>query len=416
MQNMDSFINIFSAFYPLEKTQFLTFVQLYNKYSCYYFPPFPAIKNKYAYYLISEMYNNSLAFRKRDKYSNDIIRYRRRRRGVFYDNAALSKFETLNETILTNKFIDANTKETFITEFCKAQRIYRLFCRAARLFKIRKAKTNPCTADMCLTPFSALKSSILLNLYDDNARTMYTFRISDLINIINTSLSHSPEFFSDPQYIKNPYTNIPFSKAQLYHIYFQIKQSSLLMPLLFQHFFLTNFKLDIFLIKNEAFIREEAIIFFVRNMNNDTKAHYIKQMLYYHQYDMPNRIKIAPTFEKEKLVATFANYLPDYLIALYSLQPENKIEAYTRIQDNLHSFSIHNPQYGRVMINMHIHDYRSSRLFYNFMNRRSAPSNSFVFSGISNSNNSNNSNNNTTEIPVIDCLETEPIEAIELID
>ena len=32
MQNIDSFINIFSAFYPLEKRQFFTFVQAYNKY------------------------------------------------------------------------------------------------------------------------------------------------------------------------------------------------------------------------------------------------------------------------------------------------------------------------------------------------------------------------------------------------
>ena len=405
MQNIDSFINIFSAFYPLEKRQFFTFVQVYNKYTCYSFPSSPStIKDKYAYYLIAEMYNNSLAFRQRDQYSNDMIRYRRRRRGVFYDSATLSKFESFNETILENKFIDALTKEDFVFTFSKAQRIYHLFCRAARLFKIRKAKTNPCTADMCLTPFSALKSSILLNLYDDSARTMYTFRISDLINIINTSLAHSPEFFADPQYIKNPYTNIPFSKAQLYHIYFQIQKSSLIMPPLFHHFFLTNFNLNLFLIKNEALIREEAIHFFVRNMNKDTKAHYIKQMLYYHQYDMPNRINIAPTFEKDKLVASFANYLPDYLIALYSLQPENKIEAYTRIQDNLHSFSIHNPTYGRVILNMHHQDYSLTRpLFYNFMNRRSVED-SFVFRGI---------NNNTTEIPLIDCLEAEAIEAID---
>ena len=60
--------------------------------------------------------------------------------------------------------------------------------------------------------------------------------------------------------------------------YFQIQKSSLIMPPLFHHFFLTNFKLDLFLIKNQALIREEAIHFFVRNMNKDTKAHYIKQI------------------------------------------------------------------------------------------------------------------------------------------
>ena len=377
MHNIDSFINIFSAFYPKEKNQFFTFVDVYNKYDCYSF--FQKIENKYAYHFIAEMYNNSLAYRNRDRYSNHVIRHRRRRRGIFYDNATLSKFETLYDTILENKFIDPVKRDEIIYNFSCAQRVYRLFCRAARLFKIRKAKPTPCLVDMCLTPFDQLSPSILINVYDDSAHTMYTFRISDLINIINISLIHSPDFFANPQYIKNPYTNIPFTKAQLYHIYFRIRQSSLLMPLLFHHFFLTKFNLDQFLIKNEAFIREEAIKQFVKNMNPDSKVHYIKQMLFYHQYDMQIRITIDPTFAKEKLIESFSSYLLDYLIALYSLQPENKIEAYTRTQDKLHSFSVHNPLYGRIIKNRHSFN-PSAPIFYNFSNQRNGDE-VFIFRG-----------------------------------
>lgn len=378
MQNMNSFIYLFSSLYKEEKTQFLIFVQTYNKYSTYYFPS--KIENKSAYYLIAELYNNSLAYRKRDKYSNDIIRFRRRRRGIFRDDATVSKFETFKELILDNEFLSREKKEDFFTAFSKAQRLYYRFCRAARLFKIRKAKMTPCSVDMYLTPFNSLKPSILIDLYDDNARTLYTFRLSDLMNIIHTSLIHSPDFFADPQYIKNPYTNIPFTKAQLYHIYFGIQYSSLLMTPLFQHFFLLNFNLDIFLTKNEAYIREEAIKYFVKNMNTDTKTHYIKQMLFYHQYDMTNKIMIDPLFPKEKLVENFSNYLPDYLIALYSLQPENKIEAYTSIQDRLHSFSIHNPAYGRVTIKSSKHNYTGAAPSFNFANRRLGDD-TFIFRG-----------------------------------
>jgi hypothetical protein len=60
MQNMNSFIYLFSSLYKEEKTQFLTFVQTYNKYSTYYFPS--KIENKSAYYLIAELYNNKPLF------------------------------------------------------------------------------------------------------------------------------------------------------------------------------------------------------------------------------------------------------------------------------------------------------------------------------------------------------------------
>jgi hypothetical protein len=168
-----------------------------------------------------------------------------------------------------------------------------------------------------------------------------------MINIIINSLSHSPNFFADPQYIKNPYTNIPFTIAQLYNLYFAIKHSSYLMPPLFHFFFLTDFKLEDFSMKNESFIREEAIKHFYTNMTRENKLYYINQMIIYHMSDMPN-IVIDPKFSEEELIKTFSSYLKDYLIASYSLQREQQIEAYTSIQDRLFTFSLHNPTYGRL--------------------------------------------------------------------
>ena len=70
-------------------------------------------------------------------------------------------------------------------------------------------------------------------------------------------------------------------------------------------------------------------------------------MIVYHISDMPNII-IDPKFSEEELIKTFSSYLYDYLIASYSLQHEQQIEAYTKIQDRLFTFSLHNPNYGRL--------------------------------------------------------------------
>ena len=125
--------------------------------------------------------------------------------------------------LASNIFITDTTKQKYIDIFSKAQRGYYAFCRLARMYKMKKALRYNMHTDLCMTPLSSLKSSIKLDIYDDKLKTIYCFRLSDLINIINTSLSNSPEFFAEPLPIKNPYTNMNFTYAQLYTIYFKLR-------------------------------------------------------------------------------------------------------------------------------------------------------------------------------------------------
>ena len=88
-----------------------------------------------------------------------------------------------------------------------------------------------------MTEFNTIKPHLLITLFDDMARTQYVFRLSNLLTIIKMSLSNSVEFFSEPNYIKNPYTNVKFTDAQLYTIYFKLRESSFVMPTLFHLYF-----------------------------------------------------------------------------------------------------------------------------------------------------------------------------------
>ena len=138
---------------------------------------------------------------------------------------------------------------------------------------------------------------LLITILEKNV--IYKFRISDLINIINKSLSHSLDFFADPQTIKNPYTNLPFSICNLYNIYFKIKNSNYNLPILFHQFFVSNFEIVHFKNNNESLIRDKTIHYFLNKSTLNEKYIYILKMFYTHYKSVLFEIDIL--FPKKKI-------------------------------------------------------------------------------------------------------------------
>ena len=132
-----------------------------------------------------------------------------------------SKFDILNHLILNNNSLLVHEKEYYLIKFYKAQKHYSNIRKFAAMFKYKYSKQFEMDTDLCFNKFNKLNKSILISLLENNI--VYKFRISDLINIINKSLSNSPNFFAEPSEIKNPYTNLPFSHANLYNIYFKLR-------------------------------------------------------------------------------------------------------------------------------------------------------------------------------------------------
>ena len=165
--------------------------------------------------------------------------------------------------------------------------------------------------------------------------------------MINVALSYSPDFFSDPQTIKNPYTNIPFTYAQLLHIYLFIRNNNIInIPILFQLFYLHNFDIDDFFLHNEAMIRNVCINNFIKSATNSDKQYYILKMLNDYKQYVSNFYPIHSQFPQDKLLNAFNSYLKDYLIAKYSLYPSLKFKSENNIISKL-SFNRLNPSFGR---------------------------------------------------------------------
>lgn len=251
-----------------------------------------------------------------------------------------SKFNIFYKYI-NNPFISQEQKNELNSSFYSSQKYYRIFCKLAYLYKLKKAKVYEFDTDLCFTPLNNFSDKCKITLYDNQTNTIYNFRTSDLIKIINDALSYSPDFFTNPLYIKNPFTNIKFTKSQLYTIYFKIKESHYLMPTLFHLYFLENFNLYLFSINNESIIRDYYIENYARTFSNEVKIKLIDDMFsFFFEITLDNSYLSILNQPKDILLKLFDKVLPDYLYAMYSLNPDVRIYKSKKIVNYIRRIKI----------------------------------------------------------------------------
>ena len=254
-----------------------------------------------------------------------------------------NKFHILNDIILKNIYLSVDETNFFFEKFSKAQNTYNAFRKLSYIYKYKYSKRFEIDGDLCFNSFSEFSQKITISLIEDNV--IYKFRISDLLNIINRSLSNSPNFFSEPLEIRNPYTNLPFKLSNLYNIYFKIKETNYIMPTLLQQYFTSNFDLIRFKNYNECFIRDKCIENFMRDASTDDKYYYIMKMFYIHYKSI--YFKLDPYFPRTTTVNVFKHYLHSFLLEEYSLNPYVRETNKIQLDYNLTLFSQLNPEFGK---------------------------------------------------------------------
>ena len=238
--------------------------------------------------------------------------------------------------VLQNPLINENDKMHILNQFNKSQFCYLAFNKLAYIFKYNKARTFKNDTDLCFVPLKNYNNNIILDIYDNNLR--YKFKISDIISIINKSLSNTVDFFCEPLVIRNPYTNVAFSKSVLYNIYYALKESSYIMPSLFHNFFLANFNLNIFLRQNEATIRDFSINQFILNASYDQKCYYVTELLDTYNYYFEDN-NVLDSLTSSQLLLVFSPYIKLYLYSNYSLNPELRAHSKSKLKSNLNIIS-----------------------------------------------------------------------------
>ena len=244
---------------------------------------------------------------------------------------------------IENPFYTQDIIEKLWNIYCNTQRAYYGFSKLARLFKLKRAKISV-THDLCMNPITLTPGKSISIYHNDS---IYYFTLSDLINICKSGLIHSPHFFSDPIYPKNPYINISFTKSIMYYIYYSIRISQYRIPLLLHLFYLSEFNIIKYYLEYEAIIRDEYITDFVKNGSNSDLLDNINDMLYKIPISRHN-IYIDTEFPSDTLINIMRPFLKLYLTYILSLsKTEKQFRSYFILKYKLQTFFDFNPQFGR---------------------------------------------------------------------
>ena len=252
-------------------------------------------------------------------------------------NGILTKFEHFSMATGLS-FISDEVKKYIANLHIRSQRHYNALRKFAHIFKAKRAPIIMNT-DLYLNEIRITERNVIV-LLQNNYR--YLFTITDLNKIIETSLCNSPYFISEPIPVKNPYNKMPFSKSDLYNIYFQIKDRLMRTPDILYQFFLSNFNLSKFKRNNQVLIREKYIHRFIENEDQETLVDYV-----YNALSFNTHIKIDDDFPDDELVRIFKPYLRLYLEMNYSFDSSVRHRSKCLLLHKLHIFHMHNPQFGR---------------------------------------------------------------------
>ena len=226
----------------------------------------------------------------------------------------------------------------------KSQKTYLGF---SRFLQICKQKSNPYNdTDLTLTPITNASNTI--KIYQN--KKLYVFTLFDLINIIEKSLCNCDCYFVEPLVIKNPYNNIEFTHAQLYNIYFKIKESPYVIPELFHGYFKSNFIMKLFSVEYESQIRNTYIHNKVYKTNNNVLFEEMKKMIL---HITRGKYKIDKKLSETSQLSEFIKIMrPYYYLYLYGYNYVDGLEKTNRCYDILKSkiseLFYYNPYFGKV--------------------------------------------------------------------
>lgn len=280
--------------------------------------------------IIKCMINNIIT--KKDEYSIIEILYDTR-------NKSHSKFMWY-ESVLANPFLLPKICDEFIRVYTILQKTYYTLSRFVYFIKYKRARTYN-TTDLFGDAFSSNKITIFEN------NTKYVFSLKELIHIINTSLSNSVYFFNEPISCKNPYTNIPFMKSSLYNIYFAMRKSTFILPVLLHQFFLSNFDLTVFSEKNEWLIHDHYLESYSKNITSINIRSIVLKMLDHCQI---YGYRIHVDFPKDRLLEIMRPYIDLYYKARYSINHNKSKEYIGKLRMKLYDFFQYNPTFGRKKV------------------------------------------------------------------
>jgi len=243
--------------------------------------------------------------------------------------------------VLKNPALSSLTISIFTTHYSKYKRIYNAFVRLSRIWKTKKYPIQV-SNDLFLSPLSVSDTGTYILLQN---KCQYYFSLRDLARTVVESITHSQGLFSLPLVIKNPYTNIPFSKTELFNIFLTMKERCLPIPLAFWRFFQYEFNIFEFRRRMEPELRSMAINNYVSTAPHMELYPDLCDMLFHH--NVHTAIRPGREFSVRQWIDDMRPFLKLFFNELYSHNMNERINAHNELQYKLQLFAIKNRNYGR---------------------------------------------------------------------
>jgi hypothetical protein len=237
--------------------------------------------------------------------------------GTIDINDYKSKFQAVISIFKNNIFSDFDKGQLFHI-FNTNQYYCHVIKRMIYLYKYNKASFYDNDYTLCGELLSSIPESKKITIFQDNKK--YVFKISDIINIILKCLVNCPSLFVEPKTIKNPYTNIYFSRATLYNIYLTLRNRKIEVPIIIKAFYNENFDYDMFTCKHEPLILDEYLKTYKEELSVKRKYNLCIEII--NKYRRTNtkikRYTFPPKVSISKIVKNMEKILAKYLYVKYS--------------------------------------------------------------------------------------------------
>lgn len=261
-----------------------------------------------------------------------------------------SKIYVFYSLIWKHPFLNNDQKEEFLLFFCKIQKIYYTLNHFIRICKYKKGRV-------------VVNHDLFLNTLDPRHcntciffihKSLYYFSVTDIWKILEKGWTNHSDFDLELSMPKNPYTNMLFTKTELYHYYFHRKESGFSIPLLLEYMFLDEFNIYNFEIKNETFIYKYIIRKFVFDSSQNNQDHLFRNIMkMIEENPFTSNWKIHPDFPKERLVEIMRSYVYIYYLIMYGKLTENQLFFMSTFLNNgLNLFWKYNRIFGKKKISI----------------------------------------------------------------
>ena len=250
-------------------------------------------------------------------------------RGIFYKH------------ILSNGFLKDVERESLVELYYNVSKIYYTLQRFARRLMLTKIKRAEITTDLCMNELSECHEKHKITIIDRNV--LYEFKLTDLLNIVNTALSNYTDVcLIDPLPIKNPYTNLEFSTANLYNIFYKVCDALPVPPILLYKFYLAEFDITSFTVQNDTYLMNNAICNYVKTGDSYELYHDVLNIFEKFKTTILKNVALYRYIEKNNATVILnecRNILRLYYLSEMSNSASTRIVSYRDLRAQLSKFA-----------------------------------------------------------------------------